>query len=125
MTELTPADPAVLFLTLALTAAVRRMAPSAQRRRLRHLTPMLACLLAVGIRAALTSVQGDQLSWEVVARGLMSGVGAVWTHAQFRELMKAATEAQPQAEPEDPDLDPSFESTGKADPKEQPSDDWT
>lgn len=80
-------DPLAAINAWLLTALIRRFAP-AEWSWLRPLTPILAVLMAVFIRAAFAAVTGEEVTWDTLLRALAAGSAAVLAHSQFRELVK-------------------------------------
>lgn len=91
MIPLDGSDPIVVALTWLLTLGVGKLIDLTAHKNLRHALPGIAVLLAVAGRALLDVVIGQELSADVVWRGLAAGAVAVFSHAQFRELLKART----------------------------------
>lgn len=81
-------DPVTIALTVALTALARRYSSGKVERTLVRLTPLVAVLIAVGVRAGIESAQGHPLSWSVLWHAAQAGANAVFAHAAFRSLVK-------------------------------------
>jgi hypothetical protein len=92
-------DPLVVLLAWALTVAARKVAPKAWGPWMRKITPILAVLLAVFLRTAITAGQGEPLTAQVLLRALAAGATAVWGHSQVREFAKAQFEAKAEEPP--------------------------
>lgn len=80
-------DPAVVALTWGLTQ-LAGLAGDRISEKTRHALPALAVVIAVGLRAGYTAVQGEPLTVDVFARGLAAGAVAVFLHSQVREVRK-------------------------------------
>lgn len=88
-------DPIVVAITWALTYALGRWAPGLNGK-LRPVLPVVALLLAVGLRAGMDTAQGQAPAttgeWlAMLARGVAAGGAVVLAHSQVREVQKAVT----------------------------------
>ena len=81
-------DPTVVLLTWVLTWLVGKIVSGPKLKQIRHALPVVAVLLAIGLRAGIEASQGDELGLSTVFRGLAAGAAAVLGHSQLRELHK-------------------------------------
>jgi hypothetical protein len=96
-------DPFVALLAWALTILARRYAPAKIKARVHQLTPAVAVLLAVFLRAGLSVAYDEPMTAQVALRALAAGAVAVWGHSQLREVIKGITpEETPPADPPKP-----------------------
>lgn len=82
-------DPLVALLAWGLAWLVHRYAPKAWSRWVRRLTPTVAVLLAVFLRAAWAVSQDEPFTVQVLLRAVAAGAVAVLGHSQIREVVKA------------------------------------
>ena len=81
-------DPGVIALTWFLTWAIGKYAPWLSDKG-RPIIPIVAVLIAVGVRAGLDASMGQPIDLESVTRGVAAGAAAVMGHSQVRGLQKA------------------------------------
>lgn len=93
-------DPIAVINVWVLTWLIRRLAPK-HATWTRKLTPIIAVLVAVFLRAGCAVFCGEPFSWDVVLRALAAGATAVLAHSQLRELVKASAKdaLEPEKEP--------------------------
>lgn len=106
MTPVDSSDPTVAFLTWVLTWVAGRLVSGPKLQKLRHALPIAAVLIAIGLRAAIETSEGVELSLSTVLRGIAAGGAAVLGHSQLRELHKAL--AKPEVAPSLPDVEESL-----------------
>lgn len=90
--EVDATDPAVVIVTWGLTWLVGKYAPWFSDRG-RTIIPIVAVLLAVGVRAGIDASSGEPLAVSTVTRGIAAGAAAVMGHSQVREFQKVMTSA--------------------------------
>ena len=82
-------DPLVVFITWLLSLTAGKVIKSQEKLAwLRHFLPVIAFFVAVGTRAALDAVAGQELTKETLFRALAAASVAVLAHSQGRELQK-------------------------------------
>lgn len=82
-------DPIVMLIAWMLTDLARRFADDAGYKRIRHLLPALAVLIAVLIRTTVVTVYGQDIDLWTILRAVGAGACAVVLHSQYREVVKA------------------------------------
>jgi len=81
-------DPTVAALAWALTTGAGKIFNLTNKPHLRATLPVVAVLLAVGVRSGADLVSGGTFDFATLVRGVAAGAVAVVTHSQFRELFK-------------------------------------
>ena len=85
--ELDPSDPIVVLVTWFLTFVVGKIVKDRGKLdALRHVLPVIAVALAVGIRAGIDSAEGSPLTAQTVVRGIAEGAVAVMANSQVKHL---------------------------------------
>lgn len=86
-------DPLLVVLTWAMTYVFSQsVKDKTAYRRLRHIIPAFALLMAIFLRVLGDQITGTPLTVEALLRAVAAAGVAVLTHSQVREIQKARTE---------------------------------
>lgn len=79
-----------VLVSIGLTHGVRAIGKKNEKlsKYISQFTPSLAVLVAIFVQALLSRVLGNDLSWAIVGQGIAAGAAAVFSHAQYRSLLK-------------------------------------
>lgn len=86
-------DPLIVILTWALTLGIRTVVKdNGKWDKVRTVLPGIAILIAVGLRAAIETMEGQVLTTDSFLRAVAAGAVAVMMHSQARGIQKGLQE---------------------------------